>query len=112
MLLHSRFRSTWGRSHFSSLLLPATTRKLYEKKLQKLLDGGPAQPPPPPLVTEVQLNHNGSAESDLYSDKEDGQSSGLTCRLFMMMYLQVIPRTVHALGHGGAGEPAVITGVV
>uniref|UniRef100_A0A3Q3INM4 Uncharacterized protein n=1 Tax=Monopterus albus TaxID=43700 RepID=A0A3Q3INM4_MONAL len=50
----------------------ASTRKLYEKKLQKLLDDGPAQPPLPQLVlTEVQVNYNGNSESDLYSDKED-----------------------------------------
>ncbi|XP_045927787.1 thymopoietin a [Micropterus dolomieu] len=50
----------------------ASTRKLYEKKLQKLLDDGPAQPPLPQLVlTEVQVSHNGNSESDLYSDKED-----------------------------------------
>ncbi|XP_073337047.1 thymopoietin a isoform X6 [Pagrus major] len=50
----------------------ASTRKLYEKKLQKLLDDGPAQPPLPELVlTEIEVNHNGNSESDLYSDKED-----------------------------------------
>ncbi|XP_067438544.1 thymopoietin a isoform X4 [Thunnus thynnus] len=50
----------------------ASTRKLYEKKLQKLLDDGPAQPAKPLLVvTEIQVNHNGNSESDLYSDKED-----------------------------------------
>jgi len=50
----------------------ASTRKLYEKKLQKLLDDGPAQPPKAQLVvTEIQVNHNGNSESDLYSDKED-----------------------------------------
>lgn len=50
----------------------ASTRKLYEKKLQKLLDDGPAQPLKPQLVvTEIQVNHNGNSESDLYSDKED-----------------------------------------
>nr|XP_046235593.1 thymopoietin a isoform X5 [Scatophagus argus] len=50
----------------------ASTRKLYEKKLQKLLDEGPAQPPLPELVlTEIEVNHNGNSESDLYSDKED-----------------------------------------
>ncbi|XP_069579111.1 thymopoietin a [Brachyistius frenatus] len=53
----------------------ATTRKLYEKKLQRLLDDdGP--PPPPPLLpqvvlTDIQVNHNGNSESDHYSDKED-----------------------------------------
>ncbi|XP_044041915.1 thymopoietin a isoform X3 [Siniperca chuatsi] len=50
----------------------ASTRKLYEKKLQKLLDDGPAQPPLPQLVlTEIQVKHNGNSDSDLYSDKED-----------------------------------------
>ncbi|KAM9334709.1 thymopoietin a [Symphorus nematophorus] len=50
----------------------ASTRKLYEKKLQKLLDNGPAQPVLTELVvTEIQVNHNGNSESDLYSDKED-----------------------------------------
>ncbi|XP_029318183.1 thymopoietin a isoform X5 [Cottoperca gobio] len=50
----------------------ASTRKLYEKKLQRLLDDGPAQLPLPELVlTEIQVNHNGNSESDLYSDKED-----------------------------------------
>lgn len=50
----------------------ATTRKLYEKKLQKLLDDGPTQQPLPQLVvTEIQVNHNGNSESDVYSDKED-----------------------------------------
>lgn len=47
----------------------ASTRKLYEKKLQRLLDDGPAQPKL--VVTEIQVNHNGNSESDLYSDKED-----------------------------------------
>ncbi|TKS91157.1 Lamina-associated polypeptide 2, isoform beta [Collichthys lucidus] len=49
----------------------ATTRKLYEKKLQKLLDDGPAQPLPQLTVTEIQVNHNGNSEPDVYSDKED-----------------------------------------
>uniref|UniRef100_A0A3Q2TCB3 Thymopoietin a n=1 Tax=Fundulus heteroclitus TaxID=8078 RepID=A0A3Q2TCB3_FUNHE len=44
-----------------------STRKLYEKKLQKYLDDGPVQP----LPTELQVNHNGNSESDIYSDKED-----------------------------------------
>ncbi|XP_026049917.1 thymopoietin a isoform X1 [Astatotilapia calliptera] len=42
----------------------ASTRKLYEKKLQKLLDEGPPQPPPPQLMLV-------GSESDLYSDRED-----------------------------------------
>ncbi|XP_049616574.1 thymopoietin a isoform X2 [Syngnathus scovelli] len=50
----------------------ASTRKLYEKKLQKLLDDGPAQATVTKIVvTEIQVNHNGNSESDLYSDKED-----------------------------------------
>ncbi|KAG7495717.1 thymopoietin isoform X3 [Solea senegalensis] len=44
----------------------ASTRKLYEKKLQKLLDNGPT-----PVLPPQQVNHNGHSESDLYSDKED-----------------------------------------
>ncbi|XP_054480421.1 thymopoietin a isoform X3 [Anoplopoma fimbria] len=48
----------------------ASTRKLYEKKLQRMLDNGPAQPPLL-VLTEIQVNHNGNSESDLYSDKED-----------------------------------------
>ena len=56
------------------LLLTASTRKLYEKKLQRLLDDGPAQLPAV-VLTEIQVNHNhnGNSESDLYSDKEDGE---------------------------------------
>ncbi|XP_032360764.1 thymopoietin a isoform X1 [Etheostoma spectabile] len=50
----------------------ASTRKVYEKKLQRLLDEGPTQLLLPKLVlTEIQVNHNGNSESDLYSDKED-----------------------------------------
>ncbi|XP_061124837.1 thymopoietin a isoform X7 [Syngnathus typhle] len=50
----------------------ASTRKLYEKKLHKLLDDGPAQATVTKIVvTDVQVNHNGNSESDLYSDKED-----------------------------------------
>lgn len=49
-----------------------STRKLYEKKLQKLLDDTLVQPPMAELVvTEIQVNLNGNSESDLYSDKED-----------------------------------------
>lgn len=52
--------------HHPCLVLPASTRKLYEKKLQKLLDEGPPQPPPPQLMLV-------GSESDLYSDREDGR---------------------------------------
>ncbi|KAM4711469.1 thymopoietin a [Anableps anableps] len=44
-----------------------STRKLYEKKLQKYLDDDSAQLCP----TETQVNHNGNSETDIYSDKED-----------------------------------------
>ncbi|XP_061570536.1 lamina-associated polypeptide 2-like [Cololabis saira] len=49
----------------------ASTRGLYEKKLQRLLDSGPAAPPP----ADGPANHNGSAEPDVYSDKEDEVTS-------------------------------------
>ncbi|CAL1595024.1 unnamed protein product [Knipowitschia caucasica] len=50
----------------------ASTRKVYEKKLLKVLE----QPPPetPPEVTtlpKVDSNQNGNTNSDQYSDKED-----------------------------------------
>ncbi|KAK2842495.1 hypothetical protein Q5P01_012695 [Channa striata] len=52
----------------------ATTRKLYEKKLQKLLDQPPAEPEAPTNVTalpKAESNQNGNTNSDQYSDKED-----------------------------------------
>ncbi|XP_061816633.1 thymopoietin a isoform X3 [Nerophis lumbriciformis] len=50
----------------------ASTRQLYEKKLQKLLNGGSAQEGITKIVvTEIQITHNGNSESELYSDKED-----------------------------------------
>ncbi|XP_056272863.1 thymopoietin b [Pseudoliparis swirei] len=52
----------------------ATTRKLYEKKLQKLLDQPPAEPEDPTDVTALpkgDSNQNGNNNSDQYSDKED-----------------------------------------
>ncbi|XP_019732751.1 thymopoietin a isoform X2 [Hippocampus comes] len=56
----------------------ASTRKLYEKKLQKLLDDGPAQTTITKIVvTDIQVNHNGNSESDLYSDKEDDVTAEL-----------------------------------
>ncbi|XP_060759472.1 thymopoietin a isoform X3 [Neoarius graeffei] len=48
----------------------ASTRKVYEKKLQRLLDQGPPQT----TVIEPVPTHNsrnGSADSDQYSDKEE-----------------------------------------
>lgn len=55
---------------------PATTRRVYEKKLQKLLDQPPAEPEAPTEVTalpKVDSNQNGNTNSDQYSDKEDGE---------------------------------------
>lgn len=52
----------------------ASTRKLYEKKLQKLLDQPPAEPDAPADVTvlpKADSNQNGNTNSDQYSDKED-----------------------------------------
>ncbi|XP_060891741.1 thymopoietin b [Labrus mixtus] len=52
----------------------ASTRKLYEKKLQKLLDQLPAEPEAPTDVTtlpKADSNQNGNTNSDQYSDKED-----------------------------------------
>ncbi|XP_068579823.1 thymopoietin b [Cebidichthys violaceus] len=52
----------------------ATTRKLYEKKLQKLLDQPAAEPEAPTDVTalpKADSNQNGNTNSDQYSDKED-----------------------------------------
>ncbi|KAG7320549.1 hypothetical protein KOW79_016402 [Hemibagrus wyckioides] len=53
----------------------ASTRKVYEKKLQKLLDQGPPQTT---IITttssepvQTHNSRNGSADSDQYSDKEE-----------------------------------------
>lgn len=54
----------------------ATTRKVYEKKLQKLLDAPAAEPEALADVTtlpKADSNQNGSTNSDQYSDKEDGE---------------------------------------
>ncbi|XP_058841511.1 lamina-associated polypeptide 2-like isoform X2 [Acipenser ruthenus] len=50
----------------------SSTRKLYEKKLQKLLDEGhlESQPTPPPPAPAAGSNQNGNADYDQYSDKE------------------------------------------
>lgn len=55
----------------------ASTRKLYEKKLQKLLDQPPPEAEVPAEVTtlpKTDSNQNGNTNSDQYSDKEDGES--------------------------------------
>ncbi|XP_041853830.1 thymopoietin b [Melanotaenia boesemani] len=52
----------------------ASTRKVYEKKLQKLLDEPAAEPEAPTDVTTIpkaDSNQNGNTNSDQYSDKED-----------------------------------------
>lgn len=55
----------------------ASTRKLYEKKLQKLLDQPPSETQSEPDATDVtaltkaDANQNGNTNSDQYSDKED-----------------------------------------
>ncbi|CAJ1056329.1 thymopoietin b [Xyrichtys novacula] len=52
----------------------ASTRKVYEKKLQKLLDQPPTEPETPTDVTtlpKTDSNQNGNTNSDQYSDKED-----------------------------------------
>ncbi|XP_059190713.1 thymopoietin b [Centropristis striata] len=51
----------------------ATTRKLYEKKLQKLLDQPPAEAEAPEVtvIPKADSNQNGNTNSDQYSDKED-----------------------------------------
>ncbi|XP_029616662.1 lamina-associated polypeptide 2, isoforms beta/gamma isoform X10 [Salmo trutta] len=49
-----------------------STRKLYERRLQKLLDQGPPETVALPVViTQVDSNHNGNSDSDRYSDKEE-----------------------------------------
>lgn len=52
----------------------ASTRKVYEKKLQKLLDQPPVELEATAEVTtlpKVDSNQNGNTNSDQYSDKED-----------------------------------------
>ncbi|KAL0968751.1 hypothetical protein UPYG_G00271220 [Umbra pygmaea] len=50
-----------------------STRKLYEKKLQNLLDKPEAEsiPSPPEIATVVDNNQNGNTHSEQYSDKEE-----------------------------------------
>ncbi|KAG7261257.1 hypothetical protein CRUP_013820 [Coryphaenoides rupestris] len=52
----------------------ASTRRVYEKKLLRLLDEStsPASPEVPPTQTEgAAANHNGQGDSDQFSDKEE-----------------------------------------
>lgn len=68
--------------------MAASTRKLYERRLQKLLDHGPPEAVALPVViTQVDSNHNGNSDSDRYSDKEEGkkrntQSSSLLDQVY------------------------------
>ena len=57
------------------LSVPASTRRVYEKKLQRLQEENisPATPELPPIVMETEAHHNGHADLD-FSDKEDGES--------------------------------------
>ncbi|XP_036375977.1 lamina-associated polypeptide 2-like isoform X2 [Megalops cyprinoides] len=48
----------------------ASTRSLYERKLQKLLEQGPPEVLPS-APTKVDSNQNGNTDSDQYSDKEE-----------------------------------------
>lgn len=62
--------------------LSASTRSLYERKLQKLLDHGATQVLVPEAVpAEIGIHHNGTADPDLYSDKEDGKKKKKTQQL-------------------------------
>ncbi|XP_051748351.1 thymopoietin a isoform X4 [Ctenopharyngodon idella] len=50
----------------------ASTRKVYEKRLQKLLDQGPPEAVAPPSETsQTDGSQNGNTDSDQYSDKEE-----------------------------------------
>uniref|UniRef100_A0A673JZN4 Lamina-associated polypeptide 2-like n=1 Tax=Sinocyclocheilus rhinocerous TaxID=307959 RepID=A0A673JZN4_9TELE len=50
----------------------ASTRKFYEKRLQKLLDQGPPETVAPPSETsQTDGSQNGNTDSDQYSDKEE-----------------------------------------
>ncbi|XP_051976795.1 lamina-associated polypeptide 2, isoforms beta/gamma-like [Xyrauchen texanus] len=50
----------------------ASTRKIYEKRLQKCLDLGlPEKVAPPSDLSPVDGNHNGNTDTDQYSDKEE-----------------------------------------
>lgn len=54
--------------------MAVSTRKLYERRLQKLLDHGPPEAVALPVViTQVDSNHNGNSDSYHYSDKEEGK---------------------------------------
>ncbi|XP_027588026.1 thymopoietin isoform X2 [Pipra filicauda] len=58
----------------------ATTRKLYEKKLLKLMEQGPElkEPVPLPAITATEnTRQNGNSDSDQYSDNEEDPKTEL-----------------------------------
>ena len=63
--------------------VPESTRRVYEKKLQRLQEEGisPVTPELPAIVMETEVNHNGHADLDQFSDKEDGESIIITTTL-------------------------------
>lgn len=70
---------TFNFLHFL-VICSASTRKLYEKKLQKLLDQPPPEAEAPAEVTtlpKTDSNQNGNTNSDQYSDKEDGEPAAV-----------------------------------
>lgn len=72
----------------------ASTRKLYEKRLQKLLDQPPSEAMPPepetavpetvPVKTDGSQNGNTRTVQDQYSDKEEGSNILVYCMLFFI----------------------------
>lgn len=67
----------------------ATTRKLYEKKLLKLMEQGPElkTPMPLPVISSTTENtrQNGNNDSDQYSDNEEGKPEAEhACKLFKL----------------------------
>ncbi|XP_057180832.1 thymopoietin a isoform X2 [Triplophysa rosa] len=57
---------------FSVGPIVASTRKVYEKRLQKLLDQGPPEAAAPPSeASQTDGSQNGNTDSEQYSDKEE-----------------------------------------
>lgn len=57
----------------NAFLSSASTRKVYENRLQKLLDQGPPEAAAPPSeASQTDGSQNGNTDSDQYSDKEEG----------------------------------------
>ena len=56
--------------------VPASTRRVYEKKLQRLQEesDSPVTPELPLIVMETEVHHNGHADVNQFSDQEDGES--------------------------------------